>query len=67
MDMDRMIMELEKFYLDEDGASAVEYAVLAASIIAVLVLTILVLGGKTKGLYEMVSDIWNSVDSPPSS
>jgi len=49
------------FFRDEAGASAVEYAILAASIIAVLVLTILVLGQKTNGLFEGMWKLWDSI------
>lgn len=52
---------VERFVFDEEGASALEYAILAAMIIAVLVLTIAALGGKTQGLFQRVIDIWDTI------
>lgn len=40
----------------ERGASSIEYVVLAALIIAVLVITISLVGGKTRGLFEKTED-----------
>ena len=59
--MDCIKAVMRKFFLDEESASAVEYSVLVASIIAVLVLTIFVLGSRTQGLFQKVQTVWDSV------
>lgn len=48
----------ERVLQDEEGASVVEYAVLASLIIAVCVAVILVIGGKVTNLYELVNAAW---------
>lgn len=46
-----------RFHADrEDGASAVEYAIMAALIAAVIVLVIVVLGSQTRASYCHVSE-----------
>lgn len=44
-----------RFLRDERGATAVEYAIIAAGIAAVIVSAVSALGTTVKGLYEAVS------------
>ncbi|MFZ5693104.1 MAG: Flp family type IVb pilin [Pseudomonadota bacterium] len=46
---------LSRFLRDERGATAVEYAIIAAGIAAVIVSAVSALGTTVKGLYEAVS------------
>ena len=43
-------------FQDERGATAVEYAIMAALIAAVIVTTVSTVGTKTNGLFEQVRD-----------
>jgi pilus assembly protein Flp/PilA len=43
---------------DEQGATAVEYAILASLIAAVVAGTVQVLGVRTQALFQAVVDVW---------
>ena len=43
---------------DEQGATAVEYAILAGFIAAVVAGTVLLLGERTQALFQSVLDVW---------
>ena len=43
---------------DEQGATAVEYAILASLIAAVIAGTVQLLGVRTQGLFQAVLDVW---------
>jgi pilus assembly protein Flp/PilA len=43
---------LRRLATDDSGASAIEYALLAAAIAAVIVLLVVALGGKVSGLFS---------------
>jgi Flp pilus assembly pilin Flp len=47
-----------KLLKDEEGAAAVEWAILAAFIIAICVVIIQSLGVKVQNLYSTVNNIW---------
>jgi len=47
---------LHRLYRDEEGATAVEYGVLVALIIAACVVIIAVLGGQINAAFQAVSD-----------
>jgi pilus assembly protein Flp/PilA len=43
-----------KFFKDDSGASAIEYALLAGLIAVAIVTTVTILGGAVRGLFETV-------------
>lgn len=47
---------LQRLYRDEEGASAVEYGVLVALIIAACVVVIGILGGQISSAFQSVAD-----------
>ncbi len=51
-----MLNKIMNFVRDEEGASAVEYGLLAALIAAVIVGTVTALGGKINTAFETVSN-----------
>jgi pilus assembly protein Flp/PilA len=53
--MYQMINLMKNFLNDEEGATAVEYGVLIALIIAAVVVIIAVLGGKIKNGFDAVN------------
>jgi pilus assembly protein Flp/PilA len=50
-----MIKKLTQFFKEEDGATAVEYAIMIALIAAVIVGTVAILGGKTNSAFNSVN------------
>lgn len=46
-----MLQQLRRLLMDESGATAVEYALIAAAIGGVVVITAMALGVKVRGLY----------------
>ena len=50
--------KLFKFFKEEDGATAVEYSIIAAAIAAVIVVIVTVNGNKTKNNFGTVNSIW---------
>jgi pilus assembly protein Flp/PilA len=56
MDMQTMYdRTLHRFLRDEQGTTAIEYAMIAAGIAAVIVATVNALGVSVKGMYDTVS------------
>ena len=51
-----MLALLHKLRKDEDGPTAVEYAVMLGAITAVIVTVVWLFGGTVKNLFEDVSD-----------
>ena len=49
---------LARFYSDESGATAIEYAIIASGIGAFLAATVYGLGGKVKGLFTTLSNMF---------
>ncbi len=45
---------LQNFWADEDGATAVEYGIMVAAIAAVIITTVVAVGGKTNGAFSDV-------------
>lgn len=45
---------------DDQGATAVEYALMVAAIAAAIVATVLVLGVQVSGLFENASNLWTA-------
>jgi pilus assembly protein Flp/PilA len=46
---------VRRFFADERGATAIEYAMIASGIGVVLAATVFMLGGSVKGLFTAVS------------
>jgi pilus assembly protein Flp/PilA len=53
---DKSMARVKAFFLDESGASAVEYALLVAFIACVIVASVSVLGTKLKGPFDTMED-----------
>ena len=49
-----MIQKLKNFYKDEDGATAVEYGIMVATIAAVIIGVVIAVGGKTNSAFTEV-------------
>jgi len=49
---------LARFYSDEGGATAIEYAIIASGIGAFLAATVYGLGGKVKDLFTTLSNMF---------
>lgn len=47
--------KLMSFLKDEEGATAVEYGIMVAAIAAVIVLTVIAVGGKTNNAFQKVN------------
>jgi pilus assembly protein Flp/PilA len=61
--MDRQIAYhriVSRFLRDEDAATAIEYAMIAAGIGAAVVATVNALGVSVLGLFESVASVWPS-------
>jgi pilus assembly protein Flp/PilA len=50
--------QLARFYSDESGATAIEYAMVASGIGAFLAATVYTLGGKVKNLFVTLSNMF---------
>ena len=46
---------IHRFLLDESGATAIEYAMIAAGIAGVLIVMVYTLGGSVKDLYDKIT------------
>lgn len=46
------------FLKDQGGATAIEYAIMASLIAAVVVISVGTMGGKVKGLFQTVADLF---------
>ena len=51
-----MKLTLLKFWKDEEGATAIEYALIAGLIAVVIIAALTALGGSIKGLFEFIQD-----------
>ena len=51
-----LIRQLRRFVRNESGATAIEYAIIAAGVAAVLVAAIAALGGKVTNLWTAVKN-----------
>jgi pilus assembly protein Flp/PilA len=58
--IDKFTSTAERFYADESGATAIEYAMIASSIGVAVAATVYVLGDKVKALFTNVSNIFGS-------
>jgi pilus assembly protein Flp/PilA len=58
MDVKMIKYLIHKFIPQDEGASAVEYAVLVSLIIAICIAVITVIGTKTNGLFEALNSIF---------
>ncbi len=45
---------------DDQGATAVEYALMAAAIAAVIVVIVFALGGQVSGLFDSFNSLWSA-------
>jgi pilus assembly protein Flp/PilA len=50
--------QLSRFWADESGATAIEYAMVASGIGAFLAATVYTLGGKVKGLFTTLAGMF---------
>lgn len=57
-----MIDKIKKLYMDEEGATMVEYALMVALIAVVCILVVQTLGGKARDTFEYAGD--NMPDPP---
>ena len=58
MTLQSLTSPLYHFLRNEDGATAIEYAIIAAGIGAAIISTVLGMGPKVSSMYESVSSIW---------
>jgi len=49
-----------RFFADESGATAIEYAMIASGVGAFVAGSVYSLGGKVKGLFSSLSDLFGS-------
>ncbi|PLX86245.1 MAG: Flp family type IVb pilin [Desulfuromonas sp.] len=54
--MEGFLREIEHFIREEKGATAVEYAIIAAAIAAVIVAIVWTIGGKTSENFKSVNE-----------
>ncbi|MGD0275311.1 MAG: Flp family type IVb pilin [Syntrophales bacterium] len=47
------------FKLSEDGATSVEYAIVASLIAAVIIAVVIILGNQVYGLFASLSSVWH--------
>lgn len=59
MRRDPLIRQLRRFLRNEGGATAIEYAIIAAGVAAVLVGAIVAVGGKATDLFTAVTTAFN--------
>jgi pilus assembly protein Flp/PilA len=52
--------KMVKFLRDEEGATAVEYAIMAAAIAVVIAGSVFILGSAVNGLFERFIEEWNT-------
>ncbi len=50
--------KLIRFFKYEEGATAVEYAIMASAIAAVIIVVVYAIGVKTDLLFQTVKDAW---------
>jgi pilus assembly protein Flp/PilA len=49
---------LRRFFDNEDGTTAIEYAVLASGIAGVIITVVTTMGTSMQGMYQSVSDLF---------
>jgi pilus assembly protein Flp/PilA len=54
--MQPIIAKLRRFLRNEDGATAIEYALLASGVAGVIVAVVTAMGTSIQGMYQSVSD-----------
>jgi len=54
--MEKTSSNIKKFYSNEDGATAIEYGLIAALIVIVIIASITLVGGDVQGLFESTED-----------
>ena len=54
--MEKTSSNIKKFYSNEDGATAIEYGLIAALIVIVIIASIALVGGDVQGLFESTED-----------
>lgn len=54
--MKKVMKKIISFFKEEDGATAVEYALMVALIAAVIIAAVTLLGEQTKNTFETVSN-----------
>jgi pilus assembly protein Flp/PilA len=57
--MRRFNAKLRRFLRNEDGTTAIEYALLASGVAGVIIAMVTAMGTSVKGLYQSVSDAFN--------
>lgn len=62
----RPIKQIHKFIADEEGAMVVEYAALAALIVAGCIAIIFILGGQIRGGFQAFKDLLDAAGIKPS-
>ncbi len=55
-----MFSKLNKLKRDQEGATAVEYALIVSAIAAAIAAIVFLLGAQVSGLFENVSALWTS-------
>ena len=55
--------KLIRFFKEENGATAVEYGIMVAAIAAVIIVTVITLGGQVSNSFQNVSS--HMTDLPP--
>jgi pilus assembly protein Flp/PilA len=53
------MFQIRRFLPAQHGATAIEYAIIAAGIAGVLITTITALGGSVTGMFTSVSNLFN--------
>ena len=62
--MNKITNKIRRFLSDESGPTAVEYAVLIALIITVIVAAVTRVGGANNAFYGRINDDLNALPSP---
>ena len=57
--MRHLATNLRRFVIARDGATAIEYAIIAAGIAAAIVTTVTALGGSLSALWGLVANIFS--------
>jgi len=55
---------IHNFFRDENGATAVEYSIMAAAIALAVIFSVFALGRGVAGLFESYQTEYNKVDGP---
>ncbi len=60
-----MKTQLQQFWNDEDGATAIEYGLIAGLIAVAIIGILTTLGGDLKDMFQKVSDAVSGKKTPP--